>query len=327
MAPNELSFIDGRAWHDIYAHHQGRPNFPKNSLWMAPRYDGPHDILNADDADHSRYRRLLAHAFSDKALRQQESLIHRYIDLLVMRLMEKAQSAQPVVNMVQWLDFVTFDIITDLSFGKTFRYLEQSRYHGWISLLFEQFKAATLIVILRLFGLFGFIKTFLPKSIFKTMQDHADVAHRMVDGRLAQGDTDAQRSDFMACVIRHNNEKGMSIPEIKATFRVLVVAGSETTATTLSGIINNLLRDQHIYHTLATEVRSSFSHEAEITADRVNKLEYLNAVIEEGLRLCTPVAFGMPRIVPAGGAEVSGQWLPAGVSSFLRAIFFWLPHD
>ena len=63
LAPKELSFIDGQAWRDIYDHHQGRPNFPKNPLWMAPGDDRIHPILNANDADHARYRRLLSHAF------------------------------------------------------------------------------------------------------------------------------------------------------------------------------------------------------------------------------------------------------------------------
>lgn len=32
IAPNELSFIDGQAWQDVYAHHQERSNFAKNPL-------------------------------------------------------------------------------------------------------------------------------------------------------------------------------------------------------------------------------------------------------------------------------------------------------
>lgn len=46
LAPNELSFIDAQAWQDIYTHHQGRPNFPKNLIWMAPAENGIHSILS-----------------------------------------------------------------------------------------------------------------------------------------------------------------------------------------------------------------------------------------------------------------------------------------
>ena len=322
IAPNELSFIDGQAWQDIYAHHQGRPNFPKNPLWMAPGDNGIHSILSANDADHARYRRLLSHAFSERALRQQEyllrqyiDLLRQYIDLLISRLTEKAKSTDPVVDMVQWLNFTTFDIVGDLSLGESFHCLEESRYHGWVSILFTQFKAAAIFVSLRFFGFDKPVRMLLPSSLLKKRAEHANIANERIHRRLNRGDADAQRNDFMTYVVRYNDQKGMSIPEIEATFRTLVVAGSETTATALSGIMMHLLRNRGVYDTLAKEIRQSFAHESEICAERINDLKFLNAVIEEGLRLCPPVALGMPRVVPAGGAEVSGRWLPAGVSA------------
>jgi cytochrome P450 len=57
---------------------------------------------------------------------------------------------------------------------------------------------------------------------------------------------DIQRNDFMTYILRYNDEKGMSIPEIEATFRVSVVAGSETTGTALSGIMGHLLQSPNV---------------------------------------------------------------------------------
>jgi cytochrome P450 len=45
--------------------------------------------------DHSRYRKSLAHAFSEKALRDQEPLIGKYVDLLIEKLKERYQQIQP----------------------------------------------------------------------------------------------------------------------------------------------------------------------------------------------------------------------------------------
>lgn len=312
LAPNELSFIDGQAWHDIYGHHQGRPNFPKNPLWMAPGKNGVHSILSANDADHARYRRLLSHAFSERALRQQEYLVLQYIDLLIDRLAEKATSPDAIVDIVQWLNFTTFDIVGDLSLGESFHCLEESRYHGWVSILFTQFKAAAIFISLRFFKLEKPIKLLIPQSLVRKSIEHVSTANERIHRRLAKGDADAHRNDFMTYVLRYNDEKGMKVPEIEATFRALVVAGSETTATALSGIMRNLLCSPLAYKLLANEIRTSFTHGSEICADRVGDLRYLNAVIEEGLRLCPPVALGMPRVVPPGGAEVSGHSLPAG---------------
>ena len=321
LGPNKLSFIDGQAWHDIYNHHQGRPNFPKNPLWMAPGDNGIHSILSANDADHARYRRLLSHAFSERALRGQEHLLLSYIDLLVRRLRECASFPDTaVVDMVKWLNFTTFDIVGDLSLGESFHCLEESRYHGWVSISFTQFKTGAFFVALRFFGLDKLAKTLIPRSLLQKRRDHADMANERIRRRRAQGvSADGQRNDFMTYVLRHNDEKGMSNLEMEATLRILVLAGSETTATALSGIMGNLVHHPDIMKELTQEIRQSFRHASEICAARVSDLSYLSAVIEEGLRLCTPVALGMPRVVPDGGAEVSGHWLPHGVSSVLPA--------
>lgn len=284
---------------------------------MAPGPNGIHSILSANDADHSRYRRLLSHAFSDKALRQQEYLLLGYIELLINRLKEQivvSETRTAFVDLVRWFNFTTFDIVGDLSLGESFHCLEESRYHDWVSILFSQFKAAALIVSLRFFpGIGKLLRILLPKSLVKKREEHIQLANEKIHRRLKS--SDLQRNDFMTYVLRYNDEKGMSLPEIEATFRTLVVAGSETTATALSGIMNCLLNNPDMLSRLVQEIRDYFSNDTKITVDSASKLPFLNAVIDEGLRLCPPVALGMPRIVPPGGSEVCGHWLPGGVSS------------
>jgi cytochrome P450 len=46
----------------------------------------------------------------------------------------------------------------------------------------------------------------------------------------------------------------------------------------------------------------------------VTPLPYLNAVIEETLRMYSPVPVALTRIVPPGGAPISGHWVPGNVS-------------
>ena len=290
---------------------------------MSPGENGIHSILSASNADHARYRRLLSHAFSESALREQEYLPLVYIDLLIRRLREVVAASGDkgaVVDIVKWLNFTTFDIVGDLALGESFSCLEKSEYHGWVSILFSQFKFAGIFISLRFFGLDKPLRMVLPKSLLRRRAEHAQYSKDRIYRRLDQGKhgPDAQRNDFMAYVLRHNDEKGMTVPEIEQTFRVLVVAGSETTGTALSGILDNLLQSPDIMEKLAKEIRQSFQDASDICANQVSKLPYLNAVIEEGLRLCPPVPLGLPRVVPAGGATVSGQWLPGGVGQAIH---------
>lgn len=69
---------------------------------------GADNILAARDIDHSRMRRYISHAFSTKALEEQQYILKEYIDVLIQRLSE--QSGQEV-DLVAWYNWTTFDII------------------------------------------------------------------------------------------------------------------------------------------------------------------------------------------------------------------------
>lgn len=55
----------------------------------------------------------------------------------------------------------------------------------------------------------------------------------------------------------------------------------------------------------------------------VQRLEYMLACLNEGLRMYPPVAIGLPREVPKGGAVMSGDYVPEGVSRPLCPTLLW----
>jgi cytochrome P450 len=63
--PNELSFIGQSAWKDIYMHRQGQKQMQKSERTSSPI--GGYSIINCPDDVHTRQRRLLSHAFSERA--------------------------------------------------------------------------------------------------------------------------------------------------------------------------------------------------------------------------------------------------------------------
>ena len=106
--------------------------------------------LVADDASHSRMRRLLSHAFSESALQEQEPLITSYFDLFIQKLHEQIDGpADGVIDMVRWYNFATFDLIGDLCFGESFHALENGEYHYWISTIFKGIKFGSRLQIIR----------------------------------------------------------------------------------------------------------------------------------------------------------------------------------
>ena len=95
---------------------------------------------------------------------------------------------------------------------------------------------------------------------------------------------------------------------------VLVVAGSETMATTITAALFFLLTNKEVYRKLVSEVRNAFANEDEITITGVNGLEYLLACLNETMRILPPVPFGLPRMIPKGGRIMNGKLVPQDVS-------------
>lgn len=105
---------------------------------------------------------------------------------------------------------------------------------------------------------------------------------------------------------------------------IFVLAGSETSATTLAGGLYYLAKNPAKLDELCREVRGAFGREADITLATVGRLEYMSACLQETMRLYPPVPNGLPRVVPEGGREICGHFVPEGVSLCLPGQTFLL---
>lgn len=309
--PRTLVYRTPQAWKDIYGHRKsGAGSFLKDPKFYLRGPSGP-SILNANDADHSRSRRLLSHAFSEKALRDQESLIQSYVDMLIERLNGEVTASRETVDMSQWFNFTTFDIIGDLAFGEPFDCLRESQYHPWVKMVFV---SAKVLVLQRPLAVYPFlapiVRRLLPKRLTKMREEHFALTNEKVHRRL---ETKTERPDFMAYILRYSDDRSMSIREMEASSALLILAGSETTASLLSGFTFYTLMNPSVHKKLVDEIRGAFGTYDEIDFQRVSQLPYLNAALEESLRVYPPVPAIIPRVVPEGGALIDGQFVPEGV--------------
>lgn len=121
----------------------------------------------------------------------------------------------------------------------------------------------------------------------------------------------------------------MGTAELTAEALTLLIAGSDTTSKLVSfchtryrlahlrysstcAIIYYLARNQHAQHKLHLELDEQLD-ESVATAEDVKHLPYLDACINEGLRLHSTSALGLPRIVPPGGLTIEGQHFVEGM--------------
>lgn len=231
---------------------------------------------------------------------------------------EDAKDNKPV-DIVAALNWTTFDIIGDLCFGEPFHNLELRRPHIWLNTLFD--KIRIIVILMQLATIPGF--SIAIKALQRLSQSAGGFSflpytEKLIDRRTKLG---ASRPDFMSRVLEQNRDDGTGITrdEINATMALLVVAGSETTATLLSGCLYLLLRNPDKLNKLREEILAEFQSADDITILRVNRLPYLFAVLEESLRVYPPVPVSLPRVVPPEGASISGYWVPGGVSHLALA--------
>ncbi|KAF2258940.1 cytochrome P450 [Lojkania enalia] len=315
IAPNELSYTDGAAWKDIYGNRPGQLPFERNRTWFVKRtLDQAQSIMGPDEEAHARLRRVFANAFSERSLRDQSPVIECYVEALMNQLKSTSFGRQwkdKTVDLVQWVNFVAFDISGDLSFGESFDCIKTGKAHPWVEVVNGFGKGLALVSTINLYPpMESLLKYIIPPKIRQQQIDHREMSAAKARKRLAW---DTDRPDFITPTKKYNDQKSaISDKEWELNMSIIVFAGSETTASTLSGIFRELVQNPGVLHRLTHEIRGTFNGERDITVASTGRLPYLNAVINEGLRLCPAVVIGVPRVVPKGGDTVCGQWVPGG---------------
>lgn len=255
-------------------------------------------------------------------MREQEPALKSYVDLLISRLYAQIDCAgtKGVVDIAKWYNYTTFDMIGDFAFGESFDCLQDSRYHPWVSIIFESIKSGRCMTVLNYFPRISRVlePLLIPKSLIEKRHQSYIMSIEKVGRRLMQK---SDRPDLISFMLRENDprKEPLTRSEIETNAALIIVAGSETTATLLSGATYYLLSNPETYKKLTQEIRGSFGSSEDICLASTTTLPYLQAVIEESLRLYPPAPAGFPRQVPEGGASISNQFVPGGVRTLLIA--------
>ena len=308
--PDELSFVGASAWQDIYA---SRPQLPKPKIGVIVTGNGVPNVATTDDfEDHASQRRIIGNALSDKALREQEYILKTYTDLLIQKLLEQVNENVSTTSITtdirKWYSATTFDTLGDLQFGESFHSLESHEQHPWVSAILLGLKFGMLLTIFHHFPPLQ-AKWLVPNSVHEKAREHFQWASKQIEKRMNR---ETERPDFMKYMLDHSNEKGMSRDQIYSNSTFLILAGSETSATTCTAATWFLVKNPPTLKKVQNEIRSNLKSMDEITVTSTSKLPYLHAVIQEALRIHPNGPISVPRLVDRPGVTVSGYQIPVG---------------
>ncbi|XP_020223845.1 xanthotoxin 5-hydroxylase CYP82C4 [Cajanus cajan] len=271
--------------------------------------------------------------------RRLELLRHVYeseVDTLIRDLgMYVPDNTAVKVTISQWLERLTFNMITKMIAGKRyFSYLQDVddvEAHGIVKLIKEfmhisgEFVPSDLIPLLGWFGVHG--------QVLKSMKRIAKDLDTLVGGWVEEhkkSDPLTNKSwekhdfiDVMLSVIEDDPVSGHTRDTIiKANVMNLMLAGSDTTSTTMTWILAMLMKNPEALKRAQEEVEHHVGRDRRVEAQDIKNLVYLQAIVKETLRLYPPG----PLLVPHEAMEdchIQGYSVPKGTRVFANV---WKLH-
>ena len=246
-----------------------------------------------------------------------EKIIHGNVDSLMKKLRQLSEitDSDQSIDLLQWFNYITLDIIGDILWSSSFGCLESRRIPSWMQPI-NQFKLTMVRVALRYYyPLDLIVRIITPNAALAPLMEIWRNIEEALSRRLTV--TKSLGPDIVSHIMNANKAASvsyMSRSEIEMNSLSFIIAGSESVTTVLTGVTNHLLRNPLILQKLTAEIRSNFKDETEMSNRALSKLPYLDAVIREGLRTCPTIPDGIRRITPQGGAFVAGYYLPEGIT-------------
>ena len=159
----------------------------------------------------------------------------------------------------------------------------------------------------------------LDKMLFskltKETYEYQALSKDQTEWRMAQGQKSKMNDIFSALESARDPETNrMYTPiELVSEAGLLIIAGSDTTATAIAATVFYLLHSLESLRILQEEIRSTFASLEDVRiGTKLSACRYLFACFDESMRLSPPVPGLLPREVLSSGLDVDGIHLPSG---------------
>ncbi|KAN0112173.1 cytochrome P450 [Hyaloscypha variabilis] len=323
---NEVSFASPDAAKQIYSVSTGFHKTDAYSVYPPP--ENPDIFTETDEFKHAIKRRMVSNAYSHKTIADMERFVDKTEERLFRQLDERfIGSESKECDLGSWLEFYAFDVIGEIVFSKDFGFLssgtDRDNAIQFIESSFAYHSVVSFVPNYHKYLLGNPLLKFLapPKSLL------SEIALREI-GVRHQGGKELDRRDLLSRFFeaKETHPDKMTDLDIFAISHGALIAGSDSTASSLRAMLYYMLKNPQTYASLKSEI-DEFDREGKlsnpISYAEANKMPYLQAVMKEAMRMHPAVGISMPRYVPPKGAEIDGRWYPGGTVVGVNA---WVIH-
>ncbi|SPO04445.1 related to pisatin demethylase (cytochrome P450) [Cephalotrichum gorgonifer] len=319
IGPNELITSDPGMLRQMLG---VRSRYQRSDWYIGMRFDPNSDnILSQRDSGlHHALRSKMSAGYTGKDIDEAEQKIDRNVTALLTLLHTKydstdSASAPKPFDFGRIVQYFTLDVISDLAYSEPFGCLREDRdMYGYIDAVEKNMPFIMIVTTMPKLG--WVLRTGLLSRVMPSEKD--ELGFGRVLGICKQKaaerfgpDRKVQR-DMLGSFVAH----GLTQPEAESESLLQIVAGSETTATSIRATVLYAITNPRIYNKLVAEITTAAAPGNDLPTpvpDSVaKKLPYLQAVIKEGLRIWPPITGLMSKIVPPGGDSFRGVHLPEG---------------
>lgn len=293
-------------------------------------------LTQRDKVLHAQQRRVLAQGFTDSALRTCEDVIYEHCLNLCQRIQElEIQAGEWSVpqDMAKWCkssharfnkdlciltlrtlvgSYCAFDTMLDIIYSTKSDMVNKADNRPLLdAIAISNIRVGTMIPLHRYKG--SYLDFILFRSAIKARYEFIGFIRKLLDEKANETKSPTQRKSIYDILMSSRDGEGLTPIEIAAESTNLIVAGFDTTATSISACLFYLSRYPTIYEKVTTEIRSQFSSIEDIRSKtKVNTCSYLRACLTESMRMAPAISASPFREVESGGVIVDGQALPAG---------------
>lgn len=330
--PNTVVFNSHTSYDSIY---NNRANVRKAKFYEAWSRNerGINTFTATDRAVHDKKRKISIQAFSERSVQAAEEFVIKHVDRWCDMILDGDNGDWSTPrNMADWCDYLTFDILGDLCFGRSFESLQpegkQAReqlhtINKYMAYMWPITKSPflSLWVWLKPRGLDTILEWVAPPEIkgYYQLVEQSVLDRTKLEEKLQSESTDEKqmRKDIFHYLFQskdpNTGKPSYSPDELNAEAHMFIIAGSDTTASVLSAIFFYLVRYPQACSRLTTELRTKFQSANDIKwGPSLLSCDYLRACLNEAMRMFPPGASELPRVVLRGGCTVEGTFYPEG---------------
>jgi cytochrome P450 len=336
VGPNTYSFSQPEDVATIYSASASK-TFPKSNFYNTSGDPARPNIFSmTSEKQHTQRKRKLAGLYNMSTMVHYEAAVDAVNSILKQKFSGLAESAD-AVNLPELMQFYAFDVIGQISVSpashntcsyssvltcfvhidRTFGMIEAGRD-------IDDFVAITKEALLYM-GTVGLFAEMHPLFVWWNKLSggrNAGVALEKLAkkslekaGKQGISNEGASRSDpFVSKLIRMHEGGTVGTDDMIDSIGANIAAGSDTTAITLSAAFYHLYRNPDILAKLRAEIDG---RPDPISFEESQQMPYLQAVINETLRIHPAVGYLLRRKVPQGGSCLAGRQFPQGVGQTL----------